>query len=445
MKRARTAIGDDAGVTPSTAGSVDHVDDGTPAYGTARVVRSASVAVFMVFALNGFNFATWASRIPAMRDELALSAAQVGLLLLVGSIGSILSLPFVGLVVGRLGARHTVAVFAATNTVGLLIAAAGVATGRLLVVGAGLVVFGVGTGTWDAAMNIEGAAVEQRLGKAIMPRFHAGFSFGTMAGAAAGAGAAHLHLSMFAHLCIALSLSLAGVLWALRAFLPAGAEIGAPAGAQDSPAVTAVEVGPARRAFGAWLEPRTLMVGLVVLAAALTEGSANDWVGLAVVDGFDQTHAVGALIFGLFVTAMTAMRLLGTGLLDRYGRVPVLRLCAVLSIVGLLLFGLVPSLPLALVGVVLWGAGAALGFPVGMSAASDDPIRAATRVSVVSTIGYTAFLAGPPLLGLLAAQVGYRHALLVIIVPVVVGLLVIRAAAPLPTAAGAPRSSGRAD
>lgn len=398
----------------------------------------------MVFVLNGFNFANWASRIPALRDELALSASQVGLLLLVGSIGSIVALPFVGLVVGRLGARHTVMLFAAANTVGLLIAAGGVATGRLLVVGAGLVVFGVGTGTWDAAMNIEGAAVEQKLGKAIMPRFHAGFSFGTMAGAAVGAGAAHVHLSVLAHLSIALSLSLVGVLWAVRAFLPAGAEVGVPPDTPASPAVAVAEVGPARLALATWLEPRTLMIGLVVLAAALTEGSANDWVGLAVVDGFDQPHAVGALVFGLFVTAMTTMRLLGTGLLDRYGRVPVLRLCAVLSIVGLLLFGLVPSLPLALVGVALWGAGAALGFPVGMSAASDDPIRAARRVSVVSTIGYTAFLAGPPLLGLLAAQVGYRHALLAIIVPVVVGLLVIRAAAPLPTAAGAPRRSGNA-
>ena len=197
--------------------------------------------------------------------------------------------------------------------------------------------------------------------------------------------------------------------------------------------------GGARHAFGAWLEPRTLLIGLVVLGAALTEGSANDWVGLAVVDGFHQENAVGALTFGLFVTAMTGMRLLGTGLLDRYGRIAVLRLCALLSITGLLIFGLVPTLPLALVGVVLWGAGAALGFPVGMSAASDDPVRAAARVSVVSTIGYTAFLAGPPLLGLLAAHVGYRHALLAIAAPVIIALFVLPAAAPLPTAAGQPR------
>jgi MFS family permease len=408
-----------------------------------RTVRAATIAVFAVFVLNGFNFANWASRIPAVRDELVLSPAQMGLLLLVGSVGSLLALPLAGIVVMRLGAARTVVAFAATSTTGLLIASTGVAIDQLIVVGVGLVMFGVGTGVWDAAMNIEGAAVEQRLGKAIMPRFHAGFSFGTMAGAGVGALAARLDVPVVGHLAVALCLSFVGVLWAVRAFLPAGAEAGVVPAAPLSPADALPDITRARRAFGVWLEPRTLLIGLVVLAAALTEGSANDWVGLAVVDGFDQPPEVGALTFGLFVTAMTAMRLLGTGLLDRYGRVLVLRLCAVLSIAGLLIFGLVPSLPFALVGVVLWGAGAALGFPVGMSAASDDPLRAAARVSVVSTIGYSAFLAGPPLLGLLADQVGYRHALLAIAVPVVIGLLVIPAAAPLPTAAGGQGKPGR--
>ncbi|QTE29107.1 MFS transporter [Pengzhenrongella sicca] len=417
-----------------------------------RTARTASVAVFAVFVLNGFTFANWASRIPAVRDELELSAAEVGVLLLIGSIGSLLALPLAGLVVQRLGARRTVAAFAVTSTSGLLIAAAAVEAGQLVVVGVGLVLFGAGTGVWDASMNLEGAAVEQRLGRAIMPRFHAGFSVGTMAGAGVGALAAYLDATILGHLAIALSASLLAVFWAVRWFLPESAVHlpGAPSAASaTAPAASAASAGPAgargqaRHAFGAWLEPRTLLIGLVVLGAALTEGAANDWVGLAVVDGFDQSHTAGALTFGLFVTAMTGMRFLGTGLLDRFGRVAVLRLCALLSIVGLLVFGLVPSLPLALVGVVLWGAGAALGFPVGMSAASDDPLRAAARVSVVSTIGYTAFLAGPPLLGLLAGQVGYRHALLAIAVPVVVGLAVLGALAPLPTAAGTRRPADR--
>jgi len=408
----------------------------TPVTTVDRAVSAASRAVFVVFVLNGFNFASWAARIPAVRDALSLTGAEVGVLLLIGSIGSLAALPLSGLVVTRLGASRTVVAFAVANVAGLLVAAAGVALGEMVVVGAGLVLFGIGTGVWDAAMNLEGAFVEQRLGRTVMPRYHAGFSVGTMVGAGVGAVAAALHTSVLAHLAVVLLASLVGVVWAVRGFLPSahGGSDGA-AGTVEGPG----DAGGARRAFGAWLEPRTLLVGLVVLAAALTEGAANDWVSLAVVDGFHQSHAAGALTFGLFVTAMTGMRLLGTGLLDRYGRITVLRLCGALSMVGLLIFGLVPWLPLALVGVVLWGLGAALGFPVGMSAASDDPVRAPARVSVVSTVGYSAFLAGPPLLGLLAEHVGYRQALLAIAVPVVIGLVVVRAAAPLaPTADQAP-------
>src|SRR5699024_5333797 len=105
-------------------------------------------------------------------------------------------------------------------------------------------------------------------------------------------------------------------------------------------------------------------------------------------------------------------------------------LCTGLAIMGLAIFGLSPSLPVAMVGAVLWGLGAALGFPVGMSAASDEPLHAAARLSVVSTTGYGAFHIGPPLHGLPADNAGYRHALLAIIVPLLAGLAVMRQAAP---------------
>jgi cyanate permease len=84
-----------------------------------------------------------------------------------------------------------------------------------------------------------------------------------------------------------------------------------------------------------------------------------------------------------------------------------------------------------MVGVALWGIGAALAFPMGMSAAADDPKQAAARVSVVSTLGYVAFLAGPPLLGFLGDVIGIRMALLVIGVPIVIALLLAGAAKPL--------------
>ncbi len=392
-----------------------------------QTVRRAVVAVVITFVLNGFAFAGWAARLPRVRDALDLRPEQLGVLLLIGAGGALVAMPLSGLAVQRLGTRRTILTFAAVNTVGLLVAAVGVGIGQLWLVAVALVAFGMGTGVWDAAMNIEGAAVEQALGRAIMPRFHAGFSLGTMLGAGLGALAAHLDAPLLVHLGIALPAGYVLLLVVARWFLPAEVH------GFDEPEADRVPV------VRAWTESRTLLVGLVVLAAALTEGAANDWVSLAVVDGFDTSPAVGAIGFAVFVTAMTGMRLLGTGLLDRFGRVVVLRLVAALSLVGLLVFGLAPWLWLAMVGVVLWGAGAALGFPVGMSAASDDPRRAPARVAVVSTIGYSAFLAGPPLLGLLAGYVGYRHALLAVAIPVVVGLFVMQAAKPLPTAAGGAR------
>lgn len=427
----------DAAVEGSAPAQAADVRGGTAAPVVAQAVRTASTAVFVVFFLNGFNFASWASRMPAIRDGLGFSPQKMGLLLLVASVGSLLALPLSGMVVERLGARRTVLSFAVLNASGLVVASLGVAVGQVAVVALGMVLFGVGTGVWDAAMNLEGAAVEQKLGRTVMPRYHAGFSFGTMAAAGIAAVVAALHVPVAVHLPVAVALSTAGVVLAVRAFLPAGAERDASASPSADGVDTTADPSTAaprgaRGALAAWRESRTLLIGLVVLAAALTEGAANDWVSLAVVDGFDVSHALGAVGFGVFVTAMTAMRLFGTALLDRFGRVVVLRITAALALVGLLLFCLVGPLWLALVGVVFWGAGAALGFPVGMSAAADDPLRAAARVSVVSTIGYSAFLAGPPLLGLLADAVGYRNALLAIAVPIVLGLLVTNAAAPLP-------------
>ena len=189
---------------------------------------------------------------------------------------------------------------------------------------------------------------------------------------------------------------------------------GAPA--KDVPTADA-PTRPRRRmgsALDAWREPRTLLIGVVVMAAAFSEGSANDWLSIAVVDGFGRTEAVGGVVLALYVAAMTAVRLVGTRLIDRYGRVLVLRVSGVVSILGLLVFGLAPSFELASLGVVAWGFGAALAVPIGIAAASDDPVRAAGRVAVISSFSSVASIAAPPLLGLAAQSMGARHALVLI-------------------------------
>lgn len=244
-----------------------------------------------------------------------------------------------------------------------------------------------------------------------MPRFHAAWSVGSIAGAAVGVPMAALDVPLPWHLGLAGLGIVAGVTVAVREFLPAVAE----------PAT-----GP--RGRSAWREPRILAIGLLVLAFALTEGVANDWLALALIDGYGAPHWVGVAGYAVFVSAMTVGRMAGTRLLDRFGRVPVLRATSGAAIVGVLLVVWGEHPVAVTVGIVIWGLGASLGFPVGMSAAADEPARSAARVSVVSTIGYAAFLGGPPLLGFLGDQVGTLDALLVLAVLLVPSFLLVGSA-----------------
>lgn len=385
--------------------------------------RRARTAVAVAFMVNGLCFASWVSRTPAVRDTLGLSSAQLGLLLLCVSGGSIAGLPLSGPIVHRLGARA--AVLAGSLSVGVGLTGLGVA---LLLVSVplavpGLVLVGLGVGVWDVAMNVEGAAVERRLGRSLMPRLHAGFSLGTVAGAGIGATSAATGVPLSVQVFVVAVVAPVSMAVATRMFLTDDAE---------------AEEGTTRHSgvLAAWREPRTLVVGLMVLGFAFTEGSANDWMAVAMVDGYGTTEAVGAIGFGVFVAAMTVARMVGGAALERHGRVATLRATAVLGLAGLLLVLLGGSVPVAIAGAVLWGFGAALGFPVGMSAAADDPERAAVRVSVVSSIGYTAFLAGPPLIGVLAEHVGILGALFVVVAALTLGLAACGAARPL-----APRAS----
>ncbi|QLD25270.1 MFS transporter [Micromonospora carbonacea] len=375
--------------------------------GAQRPVLPARNGVAAVFALNGLAIATWFARVPAAREALDLSAGGLGLLLLSMSVGSLLAMPTAGLVAQRLGTARAVLLGTALVSGGLAVAgtSAGVA-GFLPGAAVGLFAFGYGAGTCDVAMNIEGTTVERRLGRTILPRFHAAWSLGSVAGAGIGAGAARVGVPIAAHLSVLAAVVLVGTLLGVRTFLAAGT---ASAGGERAAAA-------ARRAslLAAWREPRTLLIGLLVLVMAFTEGSANDWLAVAFVDGYGLSEAAGAAVFGVFVVGMTIGRTAGTVAIDRWGRVPVLFGTILLAAAGAGLAVLAGDGPVAILGVALWGLGASLGFPVGLSAAADEEDRAPARVSVVGVIGYTAFLGGPPLLGLLGDQVGTLRALLLV-------------------------------
>ncbi len=394
-----------------------------------RSTRTAKIAVSVVFATNGLALASWLARVPEIQDLLGLTPGRLGLLLLSLSVGAVAALPLSGIVVRRLGPARTVAVGGLAAGAAVVTAGLGAQTLALVAVtGAALLVFGAASGFWDVAMNVEGAEVEQRLGRTIMPRFHAAFSLGTVLGAVGGVAASAAGLSVAAHLTLVGVVVAAVTLGAAARFLPV-----------DAAAVGAAEEHGS--ALLAWRERRTVLLGLLVLCAAFTEGVANDWLAVGLRDGYGVSGTVGVLGFALFVTAMTAGRLAGGPVLDRVGRVPVLVSCFALVIVGVLVVVFSPVLWLAMVGAVVWGLGASLGFPLGVSAAADGG-NAEARVSVVATIGYTAFLAGPPLLGFLGDRVGVHPALLVVALVSVPGLLLVRAARPPVGLAPAGRADG---
>jgi MFS family permease len=391
---------------------------------TSRDVRAATRATYVAFIGAGVALASWAARIPQIRDGLRLTPSQLGLVLLAIAAGSIVSLVLAGQIVTHFGSRRTVTAMAALLGVSLTATAVGYRYGVAPVV-VSLAFFGFANGAWDVAMNVQGTIVERRLGRAIMPRFHAGFSVGTVGGALVSAGIVALHVPVTVHLIVSALVVAAVVILSVRSFVPDDSANAAPV-----PEGAATDSG-LRRALAAWSEPRTILIGIFVLAFAFTEGAGIDWINVAVIDDYGAPATVGTLAFAAFLAAMTAGRWFGPALLDKYGRVPVVRVLAAISLVGLGLFVVGPNTPMAFLGALFWGLGASLGFPVGMSAAADDPAKAAARVSVVASIGYCAFLGGPPLIGFLGDQFTVRKALLAVAVLLVVAISVAGAIRPL--------------
>ena len=380
-------------------------------------------AVFVIFTLSGLALATWVSRLPAVRDDLHLDTAQVGLLIFGLSAGAILGLVASQQLLARLGPRAGIALCLVLVAVG--VAGVGVTATLIPQLALGmffLAVLGFGNGAADVMINVEGAAAERAIGRTLLPLMHAFFSLGTVAGAGIGAGASALNIPVIWHLgALAVLIAATGVI--VVRYLPHQVDVDDAATNPKTPLRERI-----RESLSVWADTRLLLIGLIMLGMAFAEGSANDWLAIATVDGHHQDNTTGAIVFGIFVAAMTVGRIVGGPLLDRFGRVPILRWSALLGAIGLLGFILAPSLWMAVVGTVLWGLGASLGFPVGMSAASDDPEKATASVGAVAIIGYLAFLAGPPLLGTLGQQFGILNALYVIFALLIVAAFAAPAA-----------------
>ncbi|MED0992254.1 MFS transporter [Bacillus nitratireducens] len=368
-----------------------------------KTLLASRNALFLLFALPGVAFATWISRTAATRDILAVSNAEMGWILFGLSVGSIMGLLSASHFIDCKGARDVIIGSMFFMIVGLICLGINIYFVSSMGAFSSLLVFGVGYGLAEVALNVEGSSIERKLGTTLLPKFHGFFSVGTLVGALSGSIAASLHIPIL-YQFLAISVVFVLLVCMVYRFLPYGA--GKKEKSQNKKRAKRTSLR---------MEKKVLLIGLFVLGMAFAEGSANDWLPIVMVDGHEQSVVTGSIMYTVFVMAMTLARMCSSYFLDRFGRVVVVRATIMMAIIGIsiVIFGS-NSYFLAL-GVVLWGIGAALGFPIGLSAAGDDRENATSNVAAVSIIGYTAFLVGPPFLGILGEAFGIRNALLAVL------------------------------
>lgn len=393
--------------------------------------------ILAIFALLGFGFGSWLSRLPGLRDQLEASTFEMSVFGLCLAIGSVLGLLLSGRSVTWLGPKRTLTVLVIAQLVTMPLAATLLWTG-LVVPGAILLAcFGFAFSTSDVAMNVSGAAAERALGLPRMPVLHAGFSLGSVSAMGIGALAEWLDIPIPAHLTVVFLAITVAVLLALRVVpsQESSDPLPVPPSTATGPVMIPTSESPVpevntrtRRGRSPFRDPRILLIGLIAMSMSLAEGVAADWMPLALADGRGLANATATLILGVFFVTMTLTRLVGAPLLTRFGRVPVLRGSAVLCVVGVVAVILIPATWGAVLGAVLWGIGAALGFPVGISAAADNTETATRDVAAVSAIAYTAFLLGPMSIGFLGEYVGLLAAFWLLVAVVLISAFAASAA-----------------
>lgn len=379
-------------------------------------------ALFLFFFIVGLSMASWITRTPAIRDRLGVSISEMGMVLFGLSIGSMCGILSAGCAVRRAGTRTATLIGMISIVAGLLLMALGVQWRLALMTGFGLALIGAGMGLSEVAINIDGAHIETQLKKPVLHTLHGCFSLGATCGAALGIAMSSVELPVQWHLAFVAALGLPTTAWAIQ-FIPSGHGVRPDAAKLKRPDTPSDP-------HQLWRERKLLAIGFIVLAMAFAEGSANDWLPLLMVDehGFEETS--GSAVFMAFALSMTVGRFSGSYLLSRFGRAGVMRASAISGVVGLAIVILTHSQALAGIGVLLWGLGAALGFPVALSAAGDSGPDPDTRVRVAATAGYMAFLVGPPLLGFVGEAVGLRNAMYVVLILVLGAALAAPAVRP---------------
>ena len=344
---------------------------------------SPLIAVAYLFAMTGFVFGGWASRIPAIQTRYDLNEAELGGVLLCFALGSIVAFPLAGRLMDLVGPARVSKVTALGCLLVLPCVALAPNPWALALI---LAICGAFFGSLDVAMNGWGAAVEAGRAKPVMSAFHGVFSLGAGFGALVGFMAIKFGWDVLTHFGSVCALMALG--WIAVARVPFEHQR-----ATDEGPVFALPSG------ALWL------VGGLMLCAAMGEGAIADWGAIYLRDVVGTDEARSAMGFALFSLTMFGARMLADGWVARWGAVAVARVCSVIATTGALLVVLPLGFYGAMLGFALVGVGLAPIFPLGcIRAANDDRLTPGQGLAGVATLGYGGLLLGPPIIGFVAHE-----------------------------------------
>ncbi|MEQ4515971.1 MAG: MFS transporter [Pantoea agglomerans] len=341
---------------------------------------SSTLATRIIFFIAGFITATWAVIVPFARGNTGVNEAQLGTLLLCLGVGALIAMPVTGWLTSRFGCRRVILV-----AVALVIISTpwlSVLSNPLLLALA-LLVFGVGIGVTDCAMNIQAILVEKQAKKPVMSGFHGMYSVGGIAGAG------------FMTLLLAMGFSvLTGCLLAVAAVIIM---------TLVSASGLLTYANPAEGPVFAVPRGSVLIIGIICFAVFLTEGTVLDWSAVYLTDVRAIPASLGGLGYTCFAIAMTVARLTGDRIISSLGRLPVVLGGALIAAAGMAMVTFIASWPMALLGYTLVGAGCANIVPVMFSAAGRQTVMPqAVAVPAITTLGYLGVLSGPAVIGYVA-------------------------------------------
>ncbi|MFJ8531969.1 MFS transporter [Streptomyces sp. NPDC093591] len=347
------------------------------------------IALTVFFALDGFVFAGWVVRIPAIKQQTGASASTLGLALLGVSAGAVITMVLTGRLCRRYGSHQVTVVCAVLLSLSVALPPL---THSALTLGAVLLLFGAAYGGINVAFNSAAIHLVAALRRPIMPSFHAAFSLGGMIGAGLG-GLVAGHLSPTRHL---LGLTVIGLI--VTALAGPTLLRHEPPRPPDTPRHGSDQGTPRR------LDRRTrglvTVFGVIALCTAYGEGAMADWGALHLEQDLGASPGLAAVGYSCFALAMTIGRLTGTVLLERLGRTRTVVAGGATAAAGMLLGSLTPSVWAALIGFAVTGLGLANLFPVAVERAGT--LAGPSGVATASTLGYGGMLLGPPAIGFMA-------------------------------------------